>query len=64
MLHRELAPSSPCVDVQLEKFERLSALAADFQHTAKTCGKIIISEKNLPNEFKTIRTSPLFRRGT
>lgn len=40
---------------QLEKFERLSALAADFQHTAKTCGKIIISEKNLPNEFKTIR---------
>jgi hypothetical protein len=41
---------------QLEKFERLSALAADFQHTAKTCGKIIISEKNLPNEFKTIRT--------
>lgn len=42
--------------LQLEKFERLSALAADFQHTAKTCGKIIISEKNLPNEYKTIRT--------
>lgn len=44
----------------MEKFERLSALAADFQHTAKTCGKIIITEKNLPNEFKTISNILIF----
>jgi len=40
---------------QLERFEKLSALAADFQHTAKMCGKIIISEKNLPDKERTIK---------
>ena len=43
---------------KLYKYERLSALAANFQHTAKACGKIIISEKNLPNEYRTISILP------
>lgn len=38
-----------------ETFVRLSALAAEFRETAMRCGKIIIAEKDLPYEEKTIK---------
>jgi ubiquitin-protein ligase/uncharacterized membrane protein YgcG len=40
---------------KLAKYEQLSALASDFLHVAITFGKIIISEKHLAPDAKTIR---------
>ena len=39
-----------------QKSQKLSALAISFVQTAKKCSKIIISERHLPNHFKTIPT--------
>jgi hypothetical protein len=47
--------SPPTHMQRLHKYEQLSALASDFLHVAITFGKIIISEKHLPSEAKTIK---------
>jgi hypothetical protein len=39
---------------KLRKYEKLSSLWREFLHTAKSCGKIIISERRVPNERRTI----------
>lgn len=39
---------------KLKKYEKLSALWREFMHTAKSCGKIIISERHMPNDRRTI----------
>ena len=38
-----------------DKFYKLSSLAQDFQHSAEVYGRIIISERYLPNSQKTIK---------
>ena len=40
-------------------YERLAALAQDFSFTARQYGRIIILEKNLPNDLKTIKPQDL-----
>merc|ERR1712137_1168416 len=38
----------------LEKYQKLSALSADFVHTAKNFGKVIISERSFKNDHRTL----------
>ena len=37
------------------KYQQLAYLAHDFQHAAEVYGRIIISERVVPVEFKTIK---------
>jgi hypothetical protein len=39
---------------KLQKYKKLSSLSKDFVHVAKRFGKIIISERFLPRERRTI----------
>ena len=42
----------------LEKSTQLNALATSFVQTAKRCGKIIISELHMDDQYRTIQESP------
>lgn len=46
-------------DMELAAFERLSQLAADFRQMAVTYGRIIITERGMPDEQKTIKSAKL-----
>ena len=45
-------------DLCLTKYKKLSALSADFVHTAKNFGKIIIAESKLPTSHQTLSPHP------